>query len=330
MDLPDAETGLASAFWMAGETHEAEKALREVLQRGATTFPVEGWFWLGMCHARMQDYSQAADFFRRYLGSVPEPQYAGWVRQYLEWIERISERDSRNLHALLVGINEYQADSLVTLQGCVNDIERLVKPVLEEKFHLRKENCRVLLNQFGTQRRIKNAFEKLKNNSTASDTVVVYFSGHSIPTDDRLFRGWNDNDIYLLFHDTEEKQGRYLRGLSPGELHRMMKDIPAVNKTLILDTHASRVMVDLAEQEGDYNLILASDTAEVANEWKVKVGDEEIPCGMLSGALYLTLWQVENLRSFTYQEWVNNAVQITQKASTEGSYHRVQNSPLHW
>jgi hypothetical protein len=87
------------------------------------------------------------------------------------------------------------------------------------------------------------------------------------------------------------------------------------------------VMVDLAEKDGDYNLVMASDTAETAYEWSVSVAGEDLRCGMLSGALYTVLQSANDLNHLTYRQWINEAIRITQAASSGNNYPGMQ-TPL--
>lgn len=325
--LPEAELGLGEALLMAGELPEAVRVLEDLVSRDKQEHATDASFWLGLAYARQKMLELAEREFRSWLGNNPDHRDAGWVSQYVDWLSDRQDQIAGRFHALLIGINDYQAKNLVPLQGCVNDVKNLIMPILEKRFNLKKKDCKLLTDQFATRRRISDAFGRLSKNAGYSDTVLVYFSGHSIPTEDPLYPGFNDADPYLLVYDTKEEQGRYSNVFSARELHELMKAIPAVNKTLVLDTHASRVMIDFAELEGDYNLVLASDTSETAYEWSVNVDGEDLKCGMMSGALYTLLQSAVDLKTYTYRQWINDAIQITQAASYAANFPGLQ-TPL--
>ena len=94
--------------------------------------------------------------------------------------------------ALIIGVNDYDADSISNLGGCVNDA-REVQKVLMEKFGVSERNV-VLISSpapegkpedLATRTRILQGFEDLIEQSEPGDMVVVYFAGHGSRVRDR-------------------------------------------------------------------------------------------------------------------------------------------------
>ena len=93
--------------------------------------------------------------------------------------------------------------------------------------------------------------------------MVVYYSGHSVPPEeaDPAPNAQVDErrDAFWILHDTLQSGGKLVNGIAALELHDLIMTIPATHKTVILDTHANWSLVSHAENEGAYNLLLASD-----------------------------------------------------------------------
>lgn len=85
----------------------------------------------------------------------------------------------KNLHALLVGINEYHPDSNVpALAGCIADVHNF-KKFLESNFPADKINMVVLENEEATyQNIIKNFGAEHLLKAKAGETIFIHYSGH--------------------------------------------------------------------------------------------------------------------------------------------------------
>ncbi len=85
---------------------------------------------------------------------------------------------TRNIYALLVGIDEY-ISPVPPLKGCVNDImavkEYLQKRVSEDGYQL---HLRTILNQNATRQAIIDAFRQHLCQANSEDVAFFYFAGH--------------------------------------------------------------------------------------------------------------------------------------------------------
>src|SRR6266478_6663889 len=82
--------------------------------------------------------------------------------------------------ALLVGIDEYQAESVPNLNGCVNDIEAM-RVFLMNQFGVPEDHILLLSNQQATRAAILQSFEEfLIDNATITfnDQILFHYSGH--------------------------------------------------------------------------------------------------------------------------------------------------------
>jgi pimeloyl-ACP methyl ester carboxylesterase len=95
---------------------------------------------------------------------------------------------TKNIYALLVGIDNYHPNSIPqisTLKGCVNDIkaveaylrERIVKDS-DWKLVEPQDQPWILLNQDATRQAIINGFQQHLCNAQSDDVVLFYYSGH--------------------------------------------------------------------------------------------------------------------------------------------------------
>lgn len=81
--------------------------------------------------------------------------------------------------AVLVGISDYQDNSVHDLEGPIYDVDVLRK-VLLEKWGFTNENVATLVDAQATKKSILEAMKELVRVSKEGDTVLIYFSGHGL------------------------------------------------------------------------------------------------------------------------------------------------------
>jgi uncharacterized caspase-like protein/Flp pilus assembly protein TadD len=294
-DLPEpqaarARTTLGKTWLAVGDTLAAIQAMEPLVERDDA--PAETLLYLGMAHARQRAYPQARKFLEKFATRSPDDANTPWVAAYLDWMDG---HVGAQVHALLIGINTYSA--FPPLSGCVNDVN-IMQKILTSMGGYPEKNICTLLDTDGTFDNILAALEDLQDQDIVgrSDTVLVHYSGHSVPESHRVeYRISNDRDVYLVLNDTVNdrmdisKGGEVSNSLSAMRLHNLMNAIPATHKTLILDTHPSFELIKLAEKEGDYTLLMASDAAEVAFERTFNFDGTQVRAGLFTGVLWQTL-----------------------------------------
>jgi len=87
----------------------------------------------------------------------------------------IEEQIKGNLHAFIVGINEYEGIS--PLIGAVNDTNRIEKFLLERTY-IDKQNIYKLTDKDATYSNFEATFLKIIDNVKAHDTLLLYFAGY--------------------------------------------------------------------------------------------------------------------------------------------------------
>ncbi len=327
IELPAAELGLGKALLAAGQTDEAIKILSELVARlGVARIsedrPGDAHFYLGIAHAQHCDYDTAAVRLHSWTTANPEHEDAAWVNEYIEWLKSAANNPMGRKRALLIGINEYQSLNAVSLRGCVNDVEQLIQPLLLQRFNFAQDDIQILTDSAATRQGILEAFATLKEQSVPGDTILIYYSGHSVPPSAPTMGRDEHRDVFWILHDTSEIDGKLDNGIAALELHDLLMEIPATHKTIILDTHSNWALIKQAEKEGGYHLLVASDSGEMAYESLTQIDGKEYLCGMLSMALYKSLIDLPTTQTVTYNEWVNLATQITQETSTAAGYDR--------
>ena len=325
--LPQAELGLGQALLASGDTAAAIATLDRLVRRDGDAGPADALFHLGLAHAKLGDRESAAKMLDGWCARCPDHVDATWVGAYVAWLRGAPEARAGERWALLIGIDRYALPKAFGQQGCVNDVEKLLKPMLIGRCGFQDDHVTLLTNEAATRQRCLDELEGLARRASSGDTVFVHFSGHSVPSSRPDYFGYAGTEaVYLILADTNDTPGYLTHGLSADELHQHMQAIPAARKTLILDTHSSQRLVDLARLDSTYNLIGASDTAEIAYEWHVPVDGADVPCGMLTGALYQALLAAD-ANQLTFGQWMTKAIAIAMNASSNPALFAVPQTP---
>ncbi len=159
-----------------------------------------------------------------------------------------------NLHALLIGIDDYFPDRLPDghhyphLQGPTRDVSRMGL-LLRDHAGLQPERTRLLLSRAGedgaptglleqrpTYANIVAAFKQLAVEANPGDRVYIHYSGHGArgPTEYPGIKGPAGQDEALVPCDIGEPGSRYLRDLELAALIRLLVDRGLVI-TVVLD-----------------------------------------------------------------------------------------------
>lgn len=146
---------------------------------------------------------------------------------------------TRNIYALLVGIDEYK-DPIPPLQGCVNDITAIAQ-YLNERFDKEKGYNllppKKLLNSEATRQAIIDGFRKHLCNAQSNDIVLFYYSGHGAQ-EEAPEEFWHlepdRHNETLVCYDSRQEGGW---DLADKELAKLISEVSAKNPhiTIILD-----------------------------------------------------------------------------------------------
>lgn len=158
--------------------------------------------------------------------------------------------------ALLVGIGDYAYLKNANLPGITTDIDAMRTVALAAGFD--DENIIVLMDRDATLRNFRIVFgRELKNDTSADDRVLIYFSGHGTQVKDKNKDERDGSDEALMMYDTRK---RYSRGearleyvLLDDEIEDMLADIPSKNVVVLVDAcHSGTVTRYLDLDEDAY------------------------------------------------------------------------------
>jgi tetratricopeptide (TPR) repeat protein len=283
--FPEAELGLGQALLAFGDREQAISVISRLIEHDKMKALTEALFYLGIAHVKQHDYMSAITAFEKFLLQCPEDKNADWVREYVRWLK---DNIGGRKYALLIGINQYQFNEFNLFKGCVNDV-MLMKDVLTKQYRFEESNVLCLTDRAATRQSILKALGELCQKTSIADTVIVHYSGHSMPESKRDAIDLKaDDELYLIVHDTTVKSGYLTNGISPVQLHQLMNAIPATSKTLILDTYPNDQLKELIEKDGNYTLLLASDSATERPpvELDLEINDHQfVKAGLFTGVL---------------------------------------------
>jgi hypothetical protein len=84
------------------------------------------------------------------------------------------------LFGLIIGINKYQSDGILNLQGCKTDGQSIID-LLSQKFHIRSSHFLCLADEKATRSAIIDGFQRhlIENkNIEHGDIMIIYYAGH--------------------------------------------------------------------------------------------------------------------------------------------------------
>ena len=141
---------------------------------------------------------------------------------------------TRNIYALLVGIDKYQ-DPVPSLQGCVNDITAIAQ-YLEERVTQDQDqlHLHILQDREATRQAIIDGFRQHLCNAQSNDVVLFYYSGHGsqeqAPQEFWHLEPDKLNET-LVCYDSRQEGGW---DLADKELAKLITEVSAKTHTLLL------------------------------------------------------------------------------------------------
>lgn len=322
IELRAAELGLGHALLAAGDTAAVIEHLTAFVANTESEAHADAHLHLGLAHAKARDFTPAAKHLATWRKTNAKHENAAWIKAYIAWLRDAAEHPRGRQRALLIGINHYQAEIATPLRGCVNDVTLLAKPLLQQHFDFHADDIILLTDEAANRADILAAFAKLTAASAPGDAVLIYYSGHSVPPGDEGSPSDDRRQPFWILHDTQQSNGKLTNGIAALELHDLVMAIPATHKTVILDTHANWSLVSHAQNDGGYNLLVASDSGELAYESRIEFNGKQHTCGMLSMALYQALADLPDTPAISYDAWVNRATQLSEQASVAAGHER--------
>ncbi|MBS1553311.1 MAG: caspase family protein [Bacteroidetes bacterium] len=180
-----------------------------------------------------------------YIGYKPIPSQSKGAAIEVE----AAPKKEVSFYAVVVGTSDYSGDriDLKFASKDAQDFYSAMKNSSEQLFPKGKANLQLLTTdlpgtspQYPSKKNIVNALKALAK-TEPQDAMVLYFSGHGVNY------GGQDGDFYYLTHQCTGADAGYLKDqaarenftISSKELTKLLNDIPARKKVLILDACAS-------------------------------------------------------------------------------------------
>lgn|GEM_PF-5713515 len=292
-DTSELLTSEGSNHLFAGDLDKAVNLLERVLKQHPDRSLPRTHFYLAIAEARQLNYDRAVAALSEVVSSDNRHENSAWIANYLTWLQ---QRSNGKRRALLIGVDDYRMPSM-QLEGCANDVHFLKEQLSRKNLF---DDVRILLNEQATHDNILKAIAELGEGLGEHDQLWVSYSGHSFPeahpNDDDL----TVHDAYLIVHDTIANDEGIENSIGAFELHAAMKALPTPHNTLVLDTHPSFSLKQLAGRDANYTLLLGSDNAELAYENKVEIDGESKRMGLFTAALVQSL-DAANFASLNYR-----------------------------
>lgn len=136
--------------------------------------------------------------------------------------------------ALLIGVGEYQNESVSDLPGLDVDINVMKRVALSLGYQA--ENIRVLQDAEATIDAIYRSFNDwLIEGVTENDQVLIYFTGHGAQVNDVDGDEMDGKDEFFLAHDFHVSDGVAKAALVDDDLYKVLSRIPTRNILLMVD-----------------------------------------------------------------------------------------------
>lgn len=147
--------------------------------------------------------------------------------------------------ALVVGINKYKDASLPELPGAVND-SKDVRDLLSATLGFEKGAVTVLNDDKATRKGILDALQEIGRKADAEDTVLVYFSGHSMLTPKLKNDIESENELVLCTSDANLADPT--SALPTRELCEVLTTFTTKQNVVILETSHAAAAGQFAER----------------------------------------------------------------------------------
>lgn len=180
------------------------------------------------------------------------------------------ETGQAKLWILLIGVNRYKDPDLPSLHYCAIDCQGLSEALIDatQAFPNRSMQIRHDFGVPATLTQVRDSLMSIVQLAQPSDTVLVYFSGHSVLDS-------NTRQPILCLTDTQTSDLLHT-GLSVTELLEQLNHCTATQQILCLDAFHSqeaptvqltRVLREYAAQHSDFSALLSCDQAQRAWEF---------------------------------------------------------------
>ena len=138
-----------------------------------------------------------------------------WAERKTIFLTYAGEKPKPTLHVLAIGVSDYAAGDLQTLNYAAKDAQDFVQTISSSDLSMYKEiKPTLLINQNATTRRIQRELSQLTSRVSQGDVVMLFFSGHGIV---------HNQDRYFMTSDASAED--YYSGLGFDFIRKRMTEM---------------------------------------------------------------------------------------------------------
>ena len=150
--------------------------------------------------------------------------YGTWAEMKSITLKYVGEKPKPTLHLLSVGVSDYDADDLQTLNYAAKDAQDFVRTIASSDLSMYKEmKPTLLVNSEATTRKIQRELSHLVSRVAQGDVVMLFFSGHGIV---------HNKERYFMTADASAED--YYNGLEFDFIRKRMTEMSADKQCRVL------------------------------------------------------------------------------------------------
>ncbi len=241
----------------------------------------DAYFHLGLGFARQGNVAKATQAFEQALSLDPDDKRRGWVDHYLATLR--AQRGGA-FYVLMIGVNFREQGEFPGHLG-------YLRKLLMTKYGVSKDAIQGLVNENATYQNVLQAFATLRQRVTPADTVLVYYSGNSLPEQ------WES--CLELFDTTYRFSDEAANALSARDLHAFMDSLPTNRKTLA-GVMPNRRLFTLARDSNRYALFTRASLEQ--QDWDHTFDDGVRSSLFVHSFFHQLAQETTNLEETTYSD----------------------------
>lgn len=249
---PEAQLQLGLACQAMRDLANARRAFEAALRQDNANKLAAAHLYTGIASLHQNDLVQASKSLQSFIKAQPDHALVEWTKAVLVGLSAARHTPDA---ALLIGVSAYP-DPMQPLRGPTNDVAAM-HSLLVEHLGFTETSITQLTDAAATRTGILSVLEALRQRTSREDTVLVYFSGHSV---EEGGQGW------LVPYDYQPNAAAASQAITAQELHDRLNAIPTPHKLLLIDSNISSSFLDVAQRGGTYGLFLAAHPQQAAFE----------------------------------------------------------------
>lgn len=250
LDLPQAKLGLGRTLLFAGDPAAAIEPLRDASRTPGET-EASALFFLGASYSALYDPEAIAVYERLSVGH-PEDENAAWTADCLGHSKERALPGKKRALVVIVGRSP-RAQRIRTFDAAAQ-AQTMTLALKALGFAAPT----TLIDEAANGRKILRALQEIRKATAPHDTFVFYFAG---PVESK----GGGAVLAASDYDPATRRGAF----SIEELHELMAGIPAMHRTLILETDPVPALIELNRDGAAYSVWMAAAPGSEAQDLQV-------------------------------------------------------------